>query len=48
METTKQVPVIVLRSDRVDTELVTLLAQRWLVTVEQKDTDIVYELYKRD
>lgn len=48
METTKRVPVIVLRSDRVNTELVTMLAQRWVVTIEQKDTEIIYELYEHN
>ena len=46
METTKAAPVSVLRTDDVNTELIQLLSQRWLVIVAKQDTEIVIELYE--
>lgn len=43
----KPVPLGVLRSDTLDTELVQLLSLDYLVVVEAQKNEIVYTLYKR-
>lgn len=45
--TNKPLPLVVLRSDTLDTGLVEYLAARYLVTVEAQNNEIVYELYSK-
>ena len=47
MATTKTEPLLVLRSDTLNTDLVQYLSARYLVTVEAQNIEIVYTLYKR-
>lgn len=47
MATTKTEPLLVLRSDTLNTDLVQYLSARYLVTVEAQNNEIVYTLYKR-
>ena len=42
-----EMPLAVLRSDKLNTELVQHLSLAYLVTVEAQNTEIVYTLYKR-
>ncbi len=42
----KTEPLAVLRSDKLDTELVRHLSLAYLVTVEAQDNEIVYTLYR--
>lgn len=46
MATTKTEPLLVLRSDTLNTDLVQYLSARYLVTVEAQENEIIYELFK--
>lgn len=48
METIKAEPLLVLRSDILNTDLVQYLSARYLVTVEAQDPEIVIELYAKE
>lgn len=48
METIKAEPLLVLRSDTLNTDLVQYLSARYLVTVEAQETEIVIELYAKE
>lgn len=41
----KAAPLVVLRSDVLDTDLVQYLSKRYLVTVEAHENEIIYELF---
>ena len=43
----KPQPLVVLRSDALDTDLVQYLSRAYLVIVEAQNNEIIYELYKR-
>jgi len=45
--TDKPQPLVVLRSDTLDTDLVQYLSRAYLVTVEAQENEIIYQLYKR-
>lgn len=45
--TNKPCPLLVLRGDTLDTDLVVYLSSRYLVTVEAHENEIVYELYNK-
>lgn len=45
--TNKPEPLLVLRSDTLSTDLVRNLLACYLVTVEARDNEIIYELYNR-
>jgi len=45
--TDKPQPLVVLRSDALDTDLVQYLSRAYLVTVEAQENEIIYQLYKR-
>ena len=47
MATTKTEPLLVLRSDTLNTDLVQYLSGRYLVTVEAQENEIIYELFNR-
>lgn len=47
MATIKPEPLLVLRSDTLNTDLVQYLSARYLVTVEAQENEIIYELYNR-
>ena len=47
MEITKTEPLLALRSDTLNTDLVQYLSARYLVTVEAQENEIIYELYNR-
>lgn len=47
MATTKTEPLLVLRSDTLNTDLVQYLLARYLVTVEAQENEIIYELFNR-
>lgn len=47
MATIKPEPLLVLRSDTLNTDLVQYLSARYLVTVEAQNNEIVYELFNR-
>ena len=47
MATTKTEPLLVLRSDTLNTDLVQYLSARYLVTVEAQENEIIYELFNR-
>ena len=47
MATIKPDPLLVLRSDTLNTDLVQYLSARYLVTVEAQENEIIYELYNR-
>lgn len=41
----KAAPLVVLRSDVLNTDLVQYLSKRYLVTVEAHENEIIYELF---
>lgn len=45
--TDKPQPLVVLRSDALNTDLVQLLSRYYLVTVEAQENEIIYELFNR-
>lgn len=45
--TDKPQPLVVLRSDTLNTDLVQLLSCYYLVTVEAQENEIIYELFNR-
>ncbi len=47
MATTKTEPLLVLRSDTLNTDLVQYLSACYLVTVEAQENEIIYELFNR-
>ncbi len=40
-------PVSTLRLTEIDTDLIMALARHWLVTVEQREDEVLIELYER-
>lgn len=45
--TDKSQPLVVLRSDTINTDLVQYLSRAYLVTVEAQENEIIYELFNR-
>ena len=45
--TDKPQPLVVLRSDTLNTDLVQYPSRAYLVTVEAQENEIIYELYNR-